>query len=43
MIILFYDSQYDLCLKGINYYQRIAPPNMLNWQDITLSITFLLL
>ena len=37
MITIFYDGKCGLCAKEINYYRRIAPVGILNWQDITES------
>ncbi len=37
MITVFYDGKCGLCLKEINYYRLIAPPDIFNWQDITES------
>ena len=42
MITVFYDGQCGLCLKEINHYKKIAPPNIFEWKDITLSANFLL-
>ena len=36
-IIVFYDGKCSLCSKEINYYKKIAPNNIFNWQDITVS------
>ena len=38
MIIVFYDGKCGLCSKEINYYRKIAPPGVFNWQDITVSM-----
>lgn len=35
MITVYYDGKCGLCSKEINYYKRIAPPNIFNWHDIT--------
>lgn len=35
MIIVFYDGKCGLCLKEINYYKKIAPIGIFDWQDIT--------
>jgi len=40
MITVFYDGQCGLCLKEINHYKKIAPPNIFEWKDITLSANF---
>ncbi len=32
---VFYDGQCGLCAKEINYYKKIAPPGLFEWQDIT--------
>ena len=37
MITIFYDGKCGLCAKEINYYRRIAPVGIFNWQDITES------
>lgn len=37
MITIFYDGKCGLCAKEINYYRRIAPIGIFNWQDITES------
>jgi predicted DCC family thiol-disulfide oxidoreductase YuxK len=37
MLTVFYDGQCGLCAKEINYYRKIAPPGIFNWQDITQS------
>ena len=37
MITVFYDGKCGLCSKEINYYKKIAPPNVFDWQDITQS------
>ena len=36
MIKVFYDGKCNLCSKEINYYRRIAPSGIFDWQDITL-------
>lgn len=35
MIIVYYDGKCGLCAKEINYYRRIAPTGLFDWQDIT--------
>ena len=35
MITVFYDGKCGLCSKEINYYKKIAPPHLFDWQDIT--------
>ena len=37
MITVFYDGQCGLCSKEIDYYRRIAPNGVFDWQDITES------
>jgi len=37
MIKVFYDGKCGLCLKEINYYRKIAPVGVFDWQDITES------
>ncbi|MDX2165162.1 MAG: DUF393 domain-containing protein [Gammaproteobacteria bacterium] len=37
MITVFYDGKCGLCSKEINYYRKIAPNNIFDWQDITES------
>lgn len=37
MIIVFFDGKCNLCSKEINYYKRIAPRGIFNWQDINSS------
>ena len=37
MIIVFYDGKCGLCSKEINYYRKIAPNDIFDWQDITKS------
>lgn len=37
MITVFYDGKCGLCSKEINYYRKIAPAGMFDWQDITES------
>lgn len=37
MITIFYDGKCGLCAKEINYYRKIAPVGIFNWQDITES------
>ena len=36
MIKVFYDGKCNLCSKEINYYIRIAPSGIFNWQDVNL-------
>ena len=36
MIKVFYDGKCNLCSKEINYYRRIAPIGIFDWQDINL-------
>ena len=36
MIKVFYDGKCSLCSNEINYYRRIAPSGIFDWQDITL-------
>ena len=38
MIMVFYDGKCGLCGKEINYYKKIAPPGLFDWQDITESL-----
>lgn len=35
MITVFYDGQCHLCAREINYYRRIAPPDLFTWRDVT--------
>ena len=35
MITVFYDGKCGLCSKEINYYRKIAPQGVFDWQDIT--------
>ena len=37
MITVFFDGACGLCSKEINYYRRIAPEGVFDWQDITIS------
>ena len=37
MITVFYDGKCGLCANEINYYSKIAPKGIFNWQDITES------
>jgi len=37
MIRVFYDGRCGLCSKEINYYRKIAPSGIFDWQDITES------
>lgn len=37
MITVFYDGKCGLCSKEINYYRKIAPSGIFDWQDITES------
>ena len=34
MIKVFYDGKCGLCSKEINYYRRVAPSGIFDWQDI---------
>ena len=34
-ISVFYDGKCGLCDKEISHYKKIAPPEIFNWQDIT--------
>lgn len=36
-ITVYYDGKCALCSKEIRYYQKIAPRNIFDWQDITVS------
>ncbi|MDB9762765.1 DUF393 domain-containing protein [Alphaproteobacteria bacterium] len=36
MIKVFYDGKCNLCSKEINYYIRIAPSGIFDWQDVNL-------
>ena len=38
MITVFYDGKCGLCSKEINYYRKIAPDGVFDWQDATESI-----
>lgn len=38
MITVFYDGKCGLCTKEINYYRKIAPVGVFDWQDITVSM-----
>ena len=37
MITVFYYGKCGLCSKEINYYRKIAPNDIFDWQDITKS------
>ena len=37
MIIVFFDGKCNLCSKEINYYRKIAPAGIFNWQDINIK------
>lgn len=37
MITVFYDGKCALCAREINYYRKISPKGIFNWQDITES------
>lgn len=37
MITVFYDGKCSLCSKEIDYYRKIAPSGIFDWQDITKS------
>lgn len=37
MITVYYDGKCGLCSKEINYYRKIAPDGIFDWQDITES------
>tara|TARA_Y100001954_G_C15596406_1_gene495797 strand:- start:231 stop:608 length:378 start_codon:yes stop_codon:yes gene_type:complete len=37
MIDVFYDGKCSICSKEINYYRKIAPKNIFNWEDITVD------
>ena len=41
MITVFYDGKCGLCSKEINYYRKIAPSGLFDWQDITESVDHL--
>jgi len=34
LVKVFYDGKCGLCSKEINYYIKIAPPNIFEWLDI---------
>ena len=36
MIKVFFDGKCGLCSKEINYYIKIAPAGIFDWQDINL-------
>ena len=36
MIKVFYDGKCNLCSKEINYYIKIAPSGIFDWQDVNL-------
>ena len=38
MIIVFYDGKCGLCSREIRHYIKIAPIDVFDWQDITISI-----
>lgn len=35
VITVFYDGKCGLCAREINYYRKIAPKGIFDWQDIT--------
>ena len=37
MIIVFFDGKCNLCSKEINYYRKIAPKGIFDWQDINIK------
>ena len=37
MIIVFFDGKCNLCSKEINYYRKIAPKDIFDWQDINIK------
>jgi len=37
MIIVFFDGKCNLCSKEINYYRKIAPKDVFDWQDINIK------
>jgi predicted DCC family thiol-disulfide oxidoreductase YuxK len=37
MMTVFYDGACNLCAREIAHYQRIAPPGLVRWDDITQS------
>ena len=37
MIIVFYDGKCGLCSREIRHYINIAPVDIFDWQDITIS------
>jgi len=37
MIIVFYDGKCGLCSREIRHYINIAPADVFDWQDITIS------
>ena len=37
MIIVFFDGKCNLCSKEINYYRKIAPKDVFDWQDININ------
>ena len=36
-IQVFYDGACGLCAKEINHYKKIAPPDIFEWVDITVT------
>jgi predicted DCC family thiol-disulfide oxidoreductase YuxK len=34
MITVFYDGKCPLCSREINYYRKIAPPQIFEWKEI---------
>ncbi len=41
MITVFYDGKCGLCRREIEYYKRIAPEGIFDWQDITIDTSSL--
>ncbi len=37
MISVFYDGKCGLCRREIEYYKRIAPKGVFQWQDVTVD------
>lgn len=37
LITVYYDGKCGMCAKEIRYYKKIAPNNIFDWQDITVS------
>lgn len=37
LITVYYDGKCGMCSKEIRYYKKIAPNNIFDWQDITVS------